>query len=87
MDVGQAGMKQMRAESLFVTLELLDQEIRHHQVGLAQRPRTVMIHSEWSDGKTLPFREPSAASHRLNLGFRQKPAHGMSIRVDNLLAE
>jgi LacI family transcriptional regulator len=51
-----AGMKDIRMESMMAAVESLDQQIRHHQYGLPQQPRTIMIHSEWIDGETLPPR-------------------------------
>jgi LacI family transcriptional regulator len=50
----EAGMKEMRLKSMFAALELLDQQIRHHQYGLPREPRTIMIDSEWLEGETLP---------------------------------
>jgi hypothetical protein len=37
-----------------LSLELLDQQIRHHEFGLSGEPRTLMINSEWVEGSTLP---------------------------------
>jgi DNA-binding LacI/PurR family transcriptional regulator len=51
-----SGMKDVRMESMMAAVESLDQQIRHHQYGLPQQPRTVMIHSEWQDGDTLPHK-------------------------------
>ena len=53
-----AGMREMRRECLLATVELLDQQIRHHQYGTDSQPRTVMIHAEWLDGETLPPKVP-----------------------------
>jgi DNA-binding LacI/PurR family transcriptional regulator len=50
------GMREMRRECLLSTVELLDQQIRHHQYGSGTQPRTVMIHSEWIEGDTLPLK-------------------------------
>jgi DNA-binding LacI/PurR family transcriptional regulator len=50
----EAGMKEMRFESILAALELLDQQIRHHQLGLPRQPRILMIPSEWIEGETLP---------------------------------
>ena len=57
-----AGMKEMRQDCLLAGVELLDQQIRHHQVGMTRRPRTVMIHSEWLDGQTLPLKAAAMAA-------------------------
>ena len=53
-----AGMKTMDPECLLAAVELVDQQIRHHQYGLSWEPRTLMIHSKWIDGETLPSRVP-----------------------------
>jgi LacI family transcriptional regulator len=52
----ESGMKEMRMKSMLVAVELLDQQIRHHQYGLPREPRTIMIDSEWIEGDTLPFK-------------------------------
>jgi DNA-binding LacI/PurR family transcriptional regulator len=57
----EAGMKDMRQESLFAAVELMDQQIRHHQYGFPPKRRTLTIHSEWIDGETLPIK--NAALH------------------------
>jgi LacI family transcriptional regulator len=56
----ESGMKFMYLECQLASLELLDQQIRRHQCGLPRRPRTVMVHSEWVDGDSLPPRVPSS---------------------------
>jgi hypothetical protein len=43
-------------KSILAALELLDQQIRHHQCGLSNEPRVLMIDPEWIDGETLPDR-------------------------------
>jgi LacI family transcriptional regulator len=50
----ESGMMEMNEKSVLVALELLDQQIRHHQCGLSTEPRTISINSEWIDGDTLP---------------------------------
>jgi DNA-binding LacI/PurR family transcriptional regulator len=57
-----AGMREMRLESHLASVELLDQQIRRHQYVSDNRPRTVMIHSEWIDGESLPEKIPNAVS-------------------------
>jgi hypothetical protein len=49
-----SGMKEMRLPSMLAALELLDQQIRHHQFGISGKPRVLMIGSEWVEGNTLP---------------------------------
>ena len=49
-----SGMREMRRECFLATVELLDQQIRHHQYGSSHQLRTVVIHPEWLDGDTLP---------------------------------
>jgi LacI family transcriptional regulator len=55
-----SGMKEMRFISMLAAVELLDQQVRHHQYGLPREPRTIMINSEWIDGETLL---PKASHH------------------------
>jgi DNA-binding LacI/PurR family transcriptional regulator len=54
MEISIAGMEEMRSHAILVALDLLDQQIRHYESGLSQYPRTLMIHSRWIDGETLP---------------------------------
>lgn len=54
----ESGMMEMNQRCMLVALELLDQQIRHHQCGLSTEPRTISINSEWIDGNTLPPRAP-----------------------------
>jgi DNA-binding LacI/PurR family transcriptional regulator len=49
-----SGMKEMRLQSMLTAVELLDQQIRHHQYGMPPEPRTILINSEWVEGETLP---------------------------------
>jgi DNA-binding LacI/PurR family transcriptional regulator len=49
-----SGMKEIRLKTMLAAVELLDQQIRHHQYGLPGEPRTVLIDSEWIEGETLP---------------------------------
>ena len=58
-----SGTKEMRVQAMMAALELLDQQIRHHQYGLPREPRTLMINSEWIEGTTLPHRESCASSN------------------------
>jgi DNA-binding LacI/PurR family transcriptional regulator len=51
------GMKEMAWDQMRAAVELLDQQIRHHHYGLDPRARTVLIHSEWVEGGTLPRRD------------------------------
>jgi len=53
----QSGMKHMRSDPILAGLELLDQQIRHHQHGLPLHPRTLTIHSEWLEGNTMPIKK------------------------------
>ena len=53
-DETESGMKLMDVECMQAALELLDQQIRHHQYGLPRTPRTLTIYSEWIDGDSLP---------------------------------
>jgi DNA-binding LacI/PurR family transcriptional regulator len=52
-----SGMREMRMKSVLAALELLDAQIRHHQLGLPQEPQTLLIHSEWIEGETLPVKD------------------------------
>jgi DNA-binding LacI/PurR family transcriptional regulator len=56
----ESGMKHVYLECQLESLELLDQQIRRHQCGLPRGARTVMVHSEWVDGDSLPPRVPSS---------------------------
>jgi DNA-binding LacI/PurR family transcriptional regulator len=49
-----SGMEQPEVECMRAAVELLDQQIRHHQCGFSEQTRTVMIHAKWVDGETLP---------------------------------
>jgi len=63
-----AGMKHIRVEPIFAALELLDQQIRHHERGLRKQPRTLVIHSEWVDGTTAPDRRSIIKRAHKDLG-------------------
>jgi LacI family transcriptional regulator len=66
-----SGMKEMRLGSMLAALELLDQQIRHHQYGMPRESRTLMIHSDWIEGTTLPDkskRQPSEQPARRTAG-------------------
>lgn len=56
LSIPESGMKYMRFAPIQAGLELLDQQIRHHQHGLPLHPRTLTIHSEWLEGNTMPLK-------------------------------
>ena len=59
-----SGMKDLRLEVAFAAIELLDQQIRHHQYGLLPVPRIQMIQSKWIDGDSLPDRKTARFAAR-----------------------
>jgi LacI family transcriptional regulator len=50
----ESGMEEVRLKSMMAAIDLLDQQIRHHQYGLPPRPRVQLIQPEWIEGTTLP---------------------------------
>lgn len=56
IDAGlESGMQSQRLETAFATIELMDQQIRHHEYGLLPLPRVQIIPSKWVDGDSLPL--------------------------------
>ncbi len=51
-----AGMKETGGEHMKAAIELLDQQIRQHHYGLDPKARSLLIHSEWIEGDTLPVK-------------------------------
>ena len=54
-----AGVEQNMPEIAFQSVNLLDQNIRHHIRGISPSPKSLLIDSEWIDGDSLPDRNQS----------------------------
>lgn len=55
-------------------VNLLDQMIRHGERGRPEKPITIMVHSEWVDGESLP---PKGASSKKRKRAAQAPPQGL----------